>query len=75
MITRKAALMRETPEEPDFATEPQERSARHPFLMLAWAGVDYLASELLTVQVMIEDKVRRSSGYLPHATGAATGGD
>ena len=51
--------MREIPDESDFATELQERSARHPFLMLAWVGVDYLANELLTVQVMIEDKVRR----------------
>lgn len=68
-------LVREIPEESDFATELQERSARHPFLMLASVGVDYMANGLLTVQVMIEDKVRHSSGYPPHPAGAATGGD
>jgi len=62
----------EIPDESDFATELLERSARHPFLMLAWVGVNYMANELLKVQVMIEDEVRRSSGYLPHAAEAAT---
>jgi hypothetical protein len=70
--TRKVEpSMREIPDESDFATELQERSVRHPFLMLAWVGVDYLANRLLTVQVAIEDKASRSSGYPPHAAGAA----
>jgi hypothetical protein len=64
-------LMREIPDESDFATELQERSTRHPFLMLAWVGVDYMINELLKAQGTIEDKVRRSFGYLPHATEAA----
>jgi hypothetical protein len=63
--------MREIPDESDFATELQERSVRHPLLMLAWVGVDYMINELLTAQATIEDKVRRSFGYLPHAAEAA----
>jgi hypothetical protein len=50
----------------------QEGSARHPFLMLAWVGVDYLVEELLTAQVTIEDKFRRSLGSPPHTIETAT---
>ena len=67
--------MWEIPDESDFATELQECSVRHPFLMLTWVGVDYMINELLTAQATIEDKVKRSFGYLPHTTGAATDED
>jgi hypothetical protein len=51
---------REIPAESDFATELEWRSVHHPLLMIAWVGVDYLANELLMTQAAIEDKVKRS---------------